>query len=183
VIVVGGQISWELRGRLQEQLGRQGFRDTYLFNLTPKQGFLKTQVHNDIAMKFRGQALFGEDLLPEKETPPREFAAGFVRERLRLTLARLHIRVLNGRCWSVEHLRDDLYSELKLMFLSLADKRYAETGKYPKRRLDVADSYASDELHRLATSLVTIDDTGREQLIDTARLAIGVVARLHDFSV
>jgi hypothetical protein len=182
-IVVGGTITGEIRGRIQEQLAIQGFDDTYLFNLTPRRGFLTTQVHHDIAMKFRGQVLFGKDLLTEKETPPREFAARYAQERMGLLFGQLNIRMLNAKCWSVEHLRNDLYDELKLMFLALADKKYAETGEYPVRRLDVAEAYGCDDLRQLYDCLLRIDHSGQEDLIRTAQLAITVLDRLRRRSV
>jgi hypothetical protein len=129
-------------------------------------------------MKFRGQVLFGRDLLTEKDTPSREFANGFVRERTGLLVAQLKIRMLNAKIWSVEHLRDDLYAELKLMFLCLADNKYAESGHYPKRRSDVADAYQSEDVRELATCIIEIDRSDREDLVRTARLAINMLQRL-----
>lgn len=176
-LVVGGPISQEIRALIREVLGRQGFGDTYLFNLSPRRGFLETHAHHDIAMKFRGRVLFGRDLLSRKETPSREFAGGFARERIRRVIGQLQISSLNAKCWSVEHLRDELYGQLKLMFLSLADKKYAETGTYPARRADVADAYQSDDLRQLDASLIQIDQSGRDDLIRTAQLAISVLQR------
>jgi hypothetical protein len=179
-IVMGGTIDSQIRDQIQRQLAAHEFTDTYLFNLISRRGFLRVTGHHDIAMKFRGQVLFGRDLLAPKETPSREFAHGFARDRRRLLVAQLSIRVLNARIWSIEHLRDDLYAELKLMFLCLADRSYAEFGYYPRRRLDVADAYQSEDLRRIATSLVQIDQIDKDELIETARTAITVLQRLPD---
>jgi hypothetical protein len=179
LIVIDGEISDQDREAIAAQLALFGFNDTYLFNLARRGGFLQTHSDHDIAMKFRGLTLFGPDLVARKETPSRAFAEQWAEAGLLTLPGRLRIRVLNARCWSLERLRDEIYFLLKQMLLFLADRSYADTGRYPKRRLDVADAYGSNELRELASAMVAIDQASRETLTWLARSAIGVLQRLN----
>jgi hypothetical protein len=172
VIVIDGQITGEGVRAISRQLEAVGFTDTYLFNIARRRGFLRTHSDRDIAMKFRGSTLFGEDLLAQKEAPSRAFAEYWAQAGLRTLPGKLRIRVLNAPCWSVEHLRDDVYFLLKQTFLFLAARRYADTGHYPRRRLDVADAYSSAELRALAGNMVMIDRADKASVIGSARSAI-----------
>jgi hypothetical protein len=178
LILVDGRLLPKAEGMISAQLVRIGFSDSYLFYLSQKQRFLRTQSDQDISMKFRGVALFGEDLLPQKETPSRAFAERWAAAGLRPMPARFRIRALNGGFWSEQRLRDELYNDLKRMFMFLADKHFAATGHYPRRRTDVADAYRSTGLRELAQSLVAIDLADRRGLIATAELAVGVLQEL-----
>jgi hypothetical protein len=178
LIVIDAQISGEDLDAIAAQLKLIGFNDIYLFNVVRKQDFLQTHTDYDIGMKFRGTTLFGQNLLPWKETPSLGFADQWATKGLRAIPAKLRIRALNGRCWSVEHLRDEVYFLLKQLFLCLAYRRYADTGHFPRRRRDVADAYGSAELRRLEENLGTIDQADKESLVRIAKSAIDVMQDL-----
>jgi hypothetical protein len=179
LIVIEGVIGNPCIETIAGQLDSIGFNDTYLFNPAPKHAFLGTHSDHDIAMKFRGTTLFGPDLIAEKETPTRAFAEQWALGGLRQMAGKLRIRVLNSGCWSVEHLRDDIYFLLKQTLLFLADKKYADTGHYPRRREDVASAYASDELRALAGRMVTIDQADKASLVQIAESATTVVQQYY----
>ncbi len=61
------------------------------------------------------------------------------------------------------------------MFMYLADMKYAETGCYPRRRIDVADAYESTEMTNLAETIVSIDLTGKGELVDAAGVASDIL--------
>jgi hypothetical protein len=179
LIVVDGQITSEGVEAISGQLEVVGFTDTYLFNIARRHGFLRTHSDHDIAMKFRGATLFGEDLLAQKEAPSRVFAERWAEAGLRTMPGKLRIRVMNAPCWSAERLRDDIYFLLKQMFLFLAARSYANTGHYPRRRFDVADAYSSVELRELARDIVTIDRADKASLTESATSAIKALHALN----
>jgi hypothetical protein len=178
LILVDGGMTPQLRDAIASQLETIGFTDHYLFYLGQKPGFLQTHSDHDVSMKFRGIVLFGEDVLAEKEVPSRAFVQRWADVGLRTMAAKLRIRILNARCWSIERLRDELYTDFKLMFMLLADQKYAETGVYPRTRVEVADAYDSQPLRELLRTLVEIDQADRQTLIQRATLAIGALQDL-----
>ncbi|NQV89419.1 MAG: hypothetical protein HQ488_03805 [Parcubacteria group bacterium] len=180
VTIVFSEINKELRSTVQAQLGRVGFDDTYLFIMFPQDYFLETQSEQDLSMKFRGETLYGEDLVKLKELPTREFAQDVAHRGLSTMSRKFSTRLLNSDHWSIEHLRDMLYPEFKRLIMYLAAAHYAQTGEYPRRRLDVAEAYNSEELRIIADTIATIESATREILIVTTKHAIGF---LSDFSV
>jgi hypothetical protein len=66
--------------------------------------------------------------------------------------------------------------------LFLADKRYADTGDYPRRRQDVADANGSDELRKLARGMVSIDQADKAGLIKLAQSGIRVLDELKNLA-
>jgi hypothetical protein len=178
LILLDGPIAAAQEEMIRAELQMIGFSDSYLFYFGHKRRFLRTHSDQDISMKFRGVALFGEDLLPDKETPSPAFAQHWADAGLRTLPARFRIRILNGRFWSEERLRDELYNDLKRMFMFLADRKYAETGCYPRRRADVAAAYGSEGLRQLGERLGRIDQDDRQRLIDVAKLAVAVMDEL-----
>ncbi len=68
-IVLAGKIDGHYRQRIQRQLGRLRFGDVYLFYVMHERRFMVTHSDQDISMKFRGQMLFGQDLITQKDTP------------------------------------------------------------------------------------------------------------------
>jgi hypothetical protein len=178
MIVFDGLLAPKFRERIAPRLPLLGFNDKYTFNLARKDGFLGTHSHYDIAIKFRGQVVYGDDLIAAKETPTREFAGSLGQAGLRAMTPRIQVRLLNARSWSLERLRHELYVYLKLMFLHLADRHYATTGIYPARRRQVADAYGSPELRRVAGQLRKIDQLDTQALIGIGQLAVSFLQKL-----
>jgi hypothetical protein len=170
-IVVRREIAGQTKRVIRRQLAAPAFNDTYLFHLVPRDRFLVTHNDQDISMKFRGEVLFGEDLISLKETPSRAFADEIARSGLRKMRRQLDICALNAECWSVELLRDKLYASLKLVLMYLADRAYADSGRYPRRRVDVARAFGSTDLLRVARLLWRIDDAQTPLLLSVTRTA------------
>jgi hypothetical protein len=93
-------VTGELVQVISSQLVVVGFTDTYLFNIARRHGFLRTHSDHDIAMKFRGSTLFGEDLLAQKEAPSRAFAEQWAEAGLRTSPLASSTRARLGGRWS-----------------------------------------------------------------------------------
>jgi hypothetical protein len=120
-------------------------------------------------MKFRGQVLFGDDLVDQKQMPSRALARKVAQDGLRTMRGQFGSCLLNGGSWSLELLRDKLYEAFKLFLMYLAANAYADTGHYPRRRADVARSYGSAELLHIARLVASIDHTEKSELISATR--------------
>jgi hypothetical protein len=179
-IVFSGQVRARLERELRRQLPALGFNDTYGFTAIPKGRFLATRHDNDISMKFRGRVLFGEDLIRHKQMPSRALAHQIAQDGLRALRGKFGHCLLNAESWSLELLRDKLYEAFKLFLMYLAADAYAETGRYPKRRIDVARAYGSGELLHIARVVAKVDSTEKVELLSTARIARDL---LKDFLV
>ncbi|OGC82643.1 MAG: hypothetical protein A2V81_03360 [Candidatus Abawacabacteria bacterium RBG_16_42_10] len=67
ITIVLADISRKVEQEVQQYLSEADFDDTYLFIMFAKEHFLATHSDQDISMKFRGQTLYGEDLVSVKE--------------------------------------------------------------------------------------------------------------------
>lgn len=171
VIIVEG-LSDKIEAKIQEHLVASDFNDTYLFIIFPKERFLKTNSDQDISMKFRGQTLFGEDLVAQKETPSKEFALEIGQRGLKSMFKKFKTRLMNSGYWSEEHLKDKLYPEFKHFFMYLADIEYGKTGKYPRRRTDVAEVFNSDELRTIVNLFANFNEASKAEVIEAVKAAI-----------
>lgn len=134
--------------------------------------FLTTQSEQDLSVKFRGQTLFGEDVIAKKEKPSQEFAADIVDKGLKSLSRKLRTRLMNAEHWSIEQLRNYMYPEFKRLVMFLATKKYAETGKYPKSRTEVVQVYGSKELKKVVDAIHNIDSLDNEDIMNVAAVAI-----------
>ncbi|HJQ08153.1 MAG TPA: hypothetical protein VJ836_01575 [Candidatus Saccharimonadales bacterium] len=158
---------------VQTTLSDLGFNDTYLFLIIAQDIFLTTTSEQDLSMKFRGQTLFGPDLVAQKELPPRDFAASIVQKGLAGMERKLANRLLNSNFWSEDHLKDKLYPELKRLFMFLAARHYADTGVYPRSRQDVANVCDSSELQQVWSVLAAFDSATKAEVIAATEAALG----------
>ncbi|MEK7177021.1 MAG: hypothetical protein AAB719_01890 [Patescibacteria group bacterium] len=176
ITIVLTDVNKKAEEKIRQHLGQAGFDDTYLFIMFAKEYFLATHSDQDISMKFRGQTLYGEDLVSKKEMPAQAFTDSVAQKGLKSMPRKLRTRLLNSGYWSEKHLRDKLYPEFKRLFMYLADSHYANTGKYPRRRVDVANAFESIELQKVANIVGSIDKATREDLIRAAELSISFLS-------
>jgi hypothetical protein len=148
------------------------FNDTYLFLIIARDVFQTTMSEQDLSMKFRGQTLFGPDLVAQKEFPPRDFAADIAKKGLAGMKRKLPTRLLNSGYWSEDHLKDKLYPELKRLFMFLAARHYAETDVYPRSRQDVVNVYDSNELRLLWSVLANFDSATKAEVVAATEAAL-----------
>ena len=172
ITIVVEHVSKETDEKIQEYLHVAGFDDTYLFLTLPRMYFLTTHSDQDLSMKFRGETLYGEDLVKVKEAPSQEFASTIAKNGLAGMPRKFRTRLLNSDYWSMEHLKDKLYPEFKKLFMYLADLRYSETGQYPRRRKDVAKEFYSEELMRIENAIATINQVTCKELQQSTESAI-----------
>lgn len=138
ITIVVSEHTEEIEDSISFHLTEELFNDKYLFIIFSKEHFLTTHSDQDISIKFRGMTLFGEDLVSIKETPSKEFVSEIAEKGLKGMKKKFKTRLLNSGHWSENHLKDKLYPEFKHLFMYLADRQYATTGIYPRRRQDAA---------------------------------------------
>ena len=148
------------------------FGDSYLFIIFDEGTFLTNTTEQDLSMKYRGQTLFGIDVIAQKPEFPRKLAAQLAQSGLRSQERKLRTRLMNSEHWSIEHVRDYMYPEFKRLIMWLAAKKYAETGKYPRSRAEVATAYNSQELRLLVKAISNIDGLSRREIINAASSAV-----------
>lgn len=177
-VVLSGRINDNVVQAVSRSVTQCNFNDAYLVYPMHLGRFLSTKTDQDIAMKFGGVRLFGQDLLTAKDTPSRAFADGVARAGLRATDATFRVLFLNAQHWSLGRVRNELYTDIKRLFMYLGYKHYADTGEYPKRRHEVVEAYGSAQLGLLASSLLNIDEAGRESLAGSTRSAVDVLRQV-----
>lgn len=149
---------------IQRALARLAFNDNYLFLVLDKERYLRTENEQDLSVKFRGEILFGEDVLTLKEKPTLQFASTIAQRGLSSMVQKLETRQLNSAYWSEDHLKDKTYSEFKRFIMFLAAERYGATGLYPRMRIEVAKAYDSEQLHKICSLLARFESATHEEV-------------------
>lgn len=178
ITIVLENVSKETDEGIQQYLSTAGFDDTYLFLIFSKEYFLATHSDQDISMKFRGETLYGEDLVSAKEAPSQEFANNVAKKGLVSMPRKFRTRLLNSGYWSNEHLKDKLYPEFKRLLMYLADLRYAETGQYPRRRIDVAKEFHSEKLLKIENIIASVSQATSKDLMQATEFAISFLSSI-----
>lgn len=87
-------------------------------------------------------------------------------------------RIAHASLWSEEKARDVFWKLFKHSFVYLAIRAYAESGYYPRRRQDIVEHYASEELNAALETLNTIDEQPKEKVVSATRGLVEYIQQL-----
>ena len=168
-----------IANELKKYLLGSNFDDSYLFTSLPKDDFIGPLNHShDFSHKFRSKTLYGVELIPEVRLPSKEVIKSLYENGLERVTRRMENRLANASFWSDAKVQGVFWKLFKHSFMNLAIKAYADSGNYPRRREDVVNHYASEELSTALRTLNAINNQPKKEIVSAAEGLVSYLRQL-----
>lgn len=139
VYVVTKDMSQSTQERIAETLTAYPLGDEFTVAHRSYDDFVTGIEPRDLSMKFRARTIFGQDVIAEKRTISRELALQIGRAGLANLDAPFRDKLLNTANWSIDHVRAEVYGQLKSFFDSASAAYYGIGEEYPQIREHVVN--------------------------------------------
>ena len=119
---------------------------------------------------FRTKLLFGKDVLKRLNLPERKASLQLYWGEIEKEKASLQIFLVNSGYKGVEKIRKEFWTRFKHIFMLLAIKIYADTGKYPPTREEVVKNLKSPPELVLAWQVLhKINEKNKAEILQAAQ--------------
>ncbi len=121
---------------------------------------------------FRTKVLFGKNVLQKQQIPKKKVAQELYNKELENEKLRLQVNLVNNHK-STKKVRKEFWRIFKHIFMILAIRTYAKTGKYPRTREEVVKKMNSpSELQEAWETLHHINRKTKEEIFHTGQRLI-----------